>query len=47
MSHRTSWVLAGVFVLGLVFVAAAQEPSPPRAARSVHLWNPAPDGIVY
>ncbi len=47
MSHRTSWVLAGVFVLGLVFVAAAQEPSPPRAARSVHLWYPAPDGIVY
>ncbi|HUV62353.1 MAG TPA: hypothetical protein VMW24_00575, partial [Sedimentisphaerales bacterium] len=35
-----------VCLWGTNFGAAAETP-PPRAARSVHLWYPAQEGVVY
>lgn len=41
--------MIGVMVMGCVAVGAvaAENPAPPRAARSVHLWYAAPDATIY
>ncbi len=45
--QRISWIAPVVWMVWFVGYGTAAEQNAPRAARSVHLWYPAPAGMTY